>query len=139
MKARGWNATSMVGAGPDGVSVSAPTDDAGVAVVCVDKAVVRILEVRLESDHRFGGQLLNLPFQVPDVAALAAQLLEDVREELLRAGVVVQELGVRLFELLRVLVEREVGKVHVHVAHVHGIWLAVILLDGKKLASANTE
>jgi len=102
-------------------------ETAGIGMICVNKAVVCILEIRLESDHCLCCQFFDLPFQMPHVTTFSTQFLEDVGKELLRGIVVIEKLRVRLFELLRVLVKRKVRQMHVHVTHVHGIGLSIVL------------
>ena len=51
-----------------------------ILVVCTDKAMVSVLEVRLQSDDRFGSELIYLTPQIIDVATrlFSLELLVDV-------------------------------------------------------------
>ena len=92
--------------------------------------MVRVLEVRFESNDCLGGQFLDLPLDVAHVTPPLRQLLVDVSEQLLRRVVRhVHEGAIRLLELVRVLVEGVISEVHVKVAQVHAVRFLVVSLD----------
>ena len=98
-------------------------------MVRAHEAVIRILQVRLERNDRLSRQLVYLPLDVADVSAAGRQFFKDIRQKLLR-GVIsaVHERSVRLLELVRVLIQRVVGQVHIEISQVHTVRFLVVLL-----------
>ena len=102
-------------------------------MIRTDKAMVRILEVGLESDDCLSSQFFNLPLDMAYVSAASRQLLENIRPKLFRWVIrAVHEIGVCFLKFVRVLVKRIVGQVHVKVAQVHTIRFLVVLLKKER-------
>lgn len=91
------------------------------------EAMVGVLEVWLEGNHGLLGHLDDLLLQIADVLSLVYQGLDDICVELLRAFIVGLELLAWGLEPLRILVQREVGEVHIQVLDVLIVGLLVVV------------
>ena len=61
-------------------------------MICADEAVVSVLQVRFKGDHRLLGHVSNLLHQVTSVLSFSHKVLQDGREELFRALLVILKL-----------------------------------------------
>ena len=78
------------------------------------ETVVRILQVRFQSNHCFGCQLFDLLLQDAHVSALACELFEHRCQQLLASvGIDISKVGAGLLKLVRLLVEAVVRQVHI--------------------------
>lgn len=100
---------------------------AWIRVVCGDEAVVRVLQIGLQSYDGLLGHILDLLHEIPHVLPLAHKVLNDRRKELLGALVVILELLTGRLKPLRVLIEAEVCKMHVLIFDVVGIGFLVVV------------
>lgn len=100
---------------------------AWIRVVCGDEAVVRVLQIGLQSYDGLLGHILDLLHEIPHVLPLAHEVLDDRCEELLGALVIILELLTRRLKPLRVLIEAEVCKMHVLIFDVVGIGFLVVV------------
>jgi len=100
---------------------------ARVRVVGANETVISVLQVRLEGDDRLLSDVPDLLQQVARVFALVLQRLEDGSKQLLRRFIIVLKLLARGLETVGVLIQREVGQVHVQVLDVVLVWLLVVV------------
>lgn len=100
---------------------------AWIRVVCGDEAVVRVLQIGLQSYDGLLGHILDLLHKIPHVLPLAHEVLDDRRKELLGALVVILELLTGRLKPLRVLIEAEVCKMHVLIFDVVSIGFLVVV------------
>ena len=98
-------------------------------MVSAHEAVICVLKVRLQRNYRLSRQFVYLPLNMTYVSTPGGKFLKHIRQKLLR-GVIcaIHKLSIWLLELIRVLIQRVVGQVHVKVSQVHTVRFLVVLL-----------